>query len=48
MTRPTISGVNIQTGEVVEREFTDDEYAQYLADIEASKGMYLDETPTAG
>ena len=47
MTRPIISGLNAQTGEIVTREMTDEEYEQYLADIEASKGMYLDETPTA-
>ena len=42
MTRPIISGINIETGEVVEREYNDEEYAQHLADIEASKGMYDD------
>jgi hypothetical protein len=43
MTRPLISGINIQTGEVVERELNDEEYAQHLADIEASKGMFPDD-----
>jgi hypothetical protein len=47
MTRPIISGLNAQTGEIVTREMTDEEHEQYLADIEASKGMYPDETPTA-
>lgn len=42
MTRPIISGINVETGETVERELNDDEYAQYLADIEASKGKYPD------
>jgi len=43
MTRPIISGINLETGEIVEREYNDEEYAQYLADIEASKGMYPDD-----
>lgn len=42
MTRPIIAGINIETGEIVERELNDEEYAQHLADIEASKGMYDD------
>jgi len=33
----------METGEIVEREMNDDEHAQYLADIEASKGMYPDD-----
>jgi hypothetical protein len=32
MTRPIISGTNIQTGEVVERELNDDEFAQMEQD----------------
>jgi len=43
MTRPIISGINAETGEIVERELNDDEYAQNLADIEASKGMFPDD-----
>lgn len=42
MTRPIIAGINIETGETVERELNDEEYAQLLADIEASKGLYDD------
>lgn len=42
MTRPIIAGINIETGEVVERELNDEEYDQHLADIEASKGLYDD------
>jgi len=43
MTRPIISGINAETGETVEREYNDEEYAQHLADIEASKGMFPDD-----
>ena len=43
MTRPIISGINIETGEVIERELNDEEYAQHLADIESSKGMFPDD-----
>jgi hypothetical protein len=43
MTRPKIAGINIETGEVVERELNDEEYAQHLADVEASKGMFPDD-----
>jgi len=43
MTRPIISGINVETGEIVEREYNDDEHAQYLADIEASKGIFPDD-----
>ena len=43
MSRPIISGINIETGEIVEREYNDEEYAQHLADIEASKGMFTDD-----
>jgi hypothetical protein len=43
MTRPIISGINAETGETTEREYNDDEYAQYLADIETSKGMFPDD-----
>ena len=42
MNKPIISGINIETGEVVERELNDEEYAQHLADIERSKGMFPD------
>jgi hypothetical protein len=42
MTRPIISGINVETGQIVEREYNDEEYAQYLADIEASKDLYPD------
>lgn len=41
MTRPLIAGINVETGEIVERELNDEEYAQHLADIENSKGLYL-------
>jgi len=40
MTRPLISGINVETGQIVEREYNDEEYAQYLADIEVSKDLY--------
>jgi len=40
MTRPLISGINVETGQIVEREYNDEEYAQYLTDIEASKDLY--------
>ena len=32
MTKPTISGINIETGEVVEREMNADEFAQMEQD----------------
>ena len=43
MTKPLISGINIETGETIEREMNAEEYAQYLADIEKSKGMFEDD-----
>jgi formylmethanofuran dehydrogenase subunit D len=43
MTRPIISGINVETGEIVERELNDDEYAQHLADVEANKEMFPDD-----
>jgi hypothetical protein len=45
MERPIVSGINMETGEVVTREMTDSEYAQYLEDIANSAGLY--EVPPA-
>ena len=42
MTRPIISGINVETGETVEREYNDDEYAEYLIQVEKTIGMYPD------
>lgn len=36
MTKPLIREHNIRTNEVIDREMTDDEYAQHLKDIEAA------------
>ena len=32
MKRPTVAGYDCNTGETIEREMTDEEYAQLLAD----------------
>jgi hypothetical protein len=34
MNRPIIKIHNAETGEIIEREFNDEEYAQYLIDVE--------------
>ena len=36
MTKPIIKEVNVSTGEEIEREMNDEEYAQYQADQELS------------
>jgi hypothetical protein len=35
MTRPNVTIANCKTGKIVTREMNDDEYAQYLLDLEA-------------
>jgi len=42
MTRPIISGINVETGETIERELNDDEYAEYLIQVEKTIGLYPD------
>jgi hypothetical protein len=42
MTRPIISGINVETGETVDREYNNDEYAEYLIQVEKTIGMYPD------
>ncbi len=37
MNRPIIGILDVQTGEEVIREMNDEEYAQYLIDVEASQ-----------
>lgn len=34
MSRPIVKIHNAETGEVIEREYNDEEYAQYLIDVE--------------
>ena len=43
MTRPIVKIVNVTTGEEIEREMTDDEFAQYQADqaTQAAKAAEL-------
>lgn len=37
MSKPIIKIVNVSTGEEIEREMTDDEFARYKADLDAEK-----------
>lgn len=39
--KPIVMDVNVETGEIVEREMTDEEYAVYLADQEAANAETL-------
>lgn len=36
MTRPNVMEVKVNTGETIIREMNDEEYAQYLVDLEAA------------
>lgn len=36
MSRPRVGGLDYATGEIIDREMNDEEYAQYLADKAAA------------
>jgi hypothetical protein len=42
--RPIIKIHNTETGEVIEREYNDEEYAQHLIDVENERKSLLEKT----
>ena len=47
MSKPMIREHNIETNEVIDREMTDEEYAQYLTDMAANEAKLAEEASKA-